>query len=303
MIDDIIKKLELPNEFKETVTRWYLPLASDIARLVSSRRRSASATRSIVIGIQGCQGSGKSTLAEFLVHLLHAQHGLNSAVLSLDDFYLTREERIELSQNIHPLLVTRGVPGTHDVPLALGTINALKHLPEGGSHSVPRFDKSIDDRAEPSAWSTTQGPIDVIIFEGWCVGLEAQSESELAVSVNGLEAQEDGEGHWRQFANQKLASDYARLFRQIDALAVLKAPSFHCVFNWRLLQEQKLIAKLESEHANLAKTMSPAAIERFISHYQRLTEHAIRSLPAKANWLLTLGEDHTVMSLSRPQAL
>jgi D-glycerate 3-kinase len=70
------------------------------------------------------QGSGKTTLARALATAATAQ-GITTACLSLDDLYLTRAERLELSAKVHPLLATRGVPGTHDVSLGLRVIDAL----------------------------------------------------------------------------------------------------------------------------------------------------------------------------------
>jgi D-glycerate 3-kinase len=42
---------------------------------------------------------------------------------------------------VHPLLATRGVPGTHDIDLAINTINAVC---SGLPTPITRFDKSTD---------------------------------------------------------------------------------------------------------------------------------------------------------------
>lgn len=234
---------------------------------------------------------------------MEIQFKLNVAVLSIDDFYLTRQERELLAEQVHPLLKTRGVPGTHDVKLALAVIEQLRHQSPHQSSDIPRFDKAIDDRAQTSDWDQIQGSVDVIILEGWCTGLSAQNSKALLTPVNELEAQEDTTGIWREYVNQQLANQYRELFEQIDNLIVLKAPSFASVYQWRLLQEQKLIEKIklsDSEQMKSAnnKTMSPKEITRFISHYQRLTEHAIDTLPSKADWLLTLGDNHQIKALT-----
>ncbi|HEX4847424.1 MAG TPA: kinase, partial [Novosphingobium sp.] len=101
-----------------------------------------------VLGLSGSQGSGKTTLVAGLEQALEAQ-GLRVARLSLDDLYLTRAERIALGQSVHPLLATRGVPGTHDVALGLEVIAALER---GKAAALPRFDKGRDDRADPATW-------------------------------------------------------------------------------------------------------------------------------------------------------
>ena len=51
--------------------------------------------------------------------LLELVHGLRAAILSLDDIYLSGADRLQRANTIHPLLATRGVPGTHDVGLGL----------------------------------------------------------------------------------------------------------------------------------------------------------------------------------------
>src|SRR6185437_8649015 len=76
----------------------------------------------LVLGLCGAQGSGKSILARSLADRF-ASRGRRVAVLSLDDLYLTKAERSRLAQEVHPLLGTRGVPGTHDVALGLQILN------------------------------------------------------------------------------------------------------------------------------------------------------------------------------------
>ena len=107
--------------------------------------------KTLLIGLNGAQGSGKSTLASLLADLIEA--GFNKSVLSLslDDFYLTRSERRLLSKDIHPLLLTRGVPGTHDIELATSVIHKLKQ-PINKPVAVPIFDKAADDRVAECDW-------------------------------------------------------------------------------------------------------------------------------------------------------
>src|SRR5690348_14070644 len=70
----------------------------------------------ILVGLAGAQGSGKSTMAPRVAQQLE-DAGLRTAILALDDFYLTHAERAERARTVHPLLATRGVPGTHDIAL------------------------------------------------------------------------------------------------------------------------------------------------------------------------------------------
>src|SRR5688572_4910599 len=102
----------------QAVPTLHLPLAKHL----SLRARSHGTP--LLVGLCGSQGSGKSTAARVLTRLLNGQ-GLATLALSLDDFYLTLEARLALAHSVHPLLKTRGVPGTHDVPLAMATFQSL----------------------------------------------------------------------------------------------------------------------------------------------------------------------------------
>ncbi|WP_075187598.1 phosphoribulokinase [Teredinibacter haidensis] len=293
-ISDAIAQHGLPHEFSHTVNQWYFPLA----QYITSRQKHKGAT--LVLGIQGTQGSGKSTLADFLRLIFEHEHGLACAVLSIDDFYLTRNEREKLAKKVHPLLSTRGVPGTHDINLAIKTINTLKTFKPGAELQLVRFDKAIDDRAKEADWTKIKRPVDIIILEGWCIGLKAQDDRYLENPINALEENEDTNAVWRNYVNQQLANTYPTLFKLLDCLAVLKAPSFNCVYQWRLLQEEKLKQRwrhLPTEQRANSHILSPEEVERFIAHYQRLTEHALNTLPDQADWTLPLDSDHNICDL------
>ncbi len=137
----------------------------------------------VVIGLCGAQGSGKSTLLRRWVEILQRED-LPAVALSIDDFYLPRAERSALARTVHPLLITRGVPGTHDVELAQATIDSLA---EDEPTLLPAFDKATDDRRPRSQWRSCQGPMRVVILEGWCVGALPQTAAQLAQPVNALE--------------------------------------------------------------------------------------------------------------------
>lgn len=255
------------------------------AALALVRRGVESSRELFVLGICGAQGSGKSTLAAWLAGQL-ANEGLACAVLSLDDLYLTRAEREKVAQDVHPLFATRGVPGTHDVALGLGIINAVS---KGESVRLPRFDKSQDDRSAPENWPTAPADCRVLLLEGWCVGAVAQPEAELAEPVNTLESNDDPQGIWRRHANACLAGEYQRLFARIDALIMLAAPSFAVVSQWRLQQERELPPG--------AGVMNEAGIARFIQFYQRLTEWMLREMPVRADLVVRLDEGRRVLSM------
>jgi D-glycerate 3-kinase len=249
----------------------------------------------VVLGICGAQGSGKSTLAAAIARDA-AKRGISAAVLSLDDLYLTRSERETLAHDVHPLLRTRGVPGTHDVALGLAVLEALRR---GEPAPLPRFDKARDDRAPDDEWDRAPADCELLIFEGWCVGARPQAREALRNPVNELEAREDPDGRWRSFANDALAGPYQQLFAPIDALLLLAAPSFEVVFDWRLQQEQELRASAGPDAPGL---MDAAALARFIQHYERLTRHILADMPARAEVLVRLGADRAPLAISRNAA-
>jgi D-glycerate 3-kinase len=236
-----------------------------------------------VLGISGGQGAGKSTLAGLLVAASGAL-GRRALALSLDDFYLTRAEREDLGREVHPLLRTRGVPGTHDVALAVATIDRLRR---GERAEVPGFDKSIDDRALESR--TIQGPLDLIIFEGWCVGAAAEPEVRLRSPINELERAEDPDGVWRRYVNGMLETDYPPLWHRIDRLLYLKVPDLEAVIRWRTEQEQAHPPD---------RRMTSAQIKRFVAHYERLTRWMINTVGEQADLVGLLGDDHELTDLS-----
>lgn len=240
----------------------------------------------LVLGLCGAQGSGKSTLAAGLRDRL-VRDGVPSAILSIDDLYLTRGEREALARDVHPLLRTRGVPGTHDVALGLATIDALAR---GEAAALPRFDKAADDRLPSDLWDRAEAGTRVLIFEGWCVGARPQTEAALAEPVNVLEREDDPEGVWRRFANDALAGPYQALFARVDRLVLLAAPGFETVLHWRTEQEHALRAQA----GNGAGVMSDAEVARFISHYERLTRHISSEMPARADLVLALDQKRRV---------
>ncbi len=283
-----LQRNRLPDSYLDSANRWFSALLEDFKKPAKS---------TFIIGINGTQGSGKSTLADYLCTML-GERGLKCVSLSLDDFYLTRAERETLAANVHPLLKTRGVPGTHDIALALQTIDRLR---EGsGQTLIPRFDKSTDDRHRDTDCDQVNGAVDIIIFEGWCVGAKPQPQEALAQAVNNLELERDADGRWRNFVNSALGRDYQPLFDTIDKLIMLRAPSFETVFNWRLEQEEKMEARLaENNEADRSGVMSKAQIAEFIAHYQRITEFSLEEMPARADYLFQLDNQRQIIDAQK----
>lgn len=235
-----------------------------------------------VFGITGLQGSGKSTLAAQLAERAR-RRGLAVVLLSIDDVYLDRDDRAELARRVHPLLATRGPAGTHDLPLALDTLDRLTALRPGDSVQVPRFDKLGDRRRPRQAWPVVTRRPDLIVFEGWFLKTPPEAPEALAEPLNALERDEDPDAGWRSYCNRALAG-YAPLWARIDRLLFLQPPGFESVLRWRGEQERALAAA-EPERGG---GMDATQLARFVQHYERISRQALRTLPAIAERTLPL---------------
>lgn len=297
-----VQSLQIDIGLAELFEQLYVPLAAWLVARKQGQRKP------LVLGINGAQGSGKITLFNLLEAILTDGFGLKVIGFSLDNLYKTREERIQLARDIHPLMMTRGVPGTHDVELGIELMDALIHADDNTLVKIPVFDKSIDDRCPPTVWQEWVGPVDIIIFEGWCVGGKAQPEAELAEPVNALEREEDPSGIWRRYVNEQLGGRYQELFSRIDLLLMLEVPSMEIVYKWRAEQEQNLQEKVcyiydIERPSDQMRVMNTLEIQRFIAHYERLTRAMLAELPDRADILFKLNDNHKVYQIEVKEAL
>lgn len=282
----LMSRHRLPPAFCATAENFYLPLAKQLASLKNE-------PGPLLLGINGAQGTGKSTLADFLRSATQHLFGWRTAVLSIDDFYLTQAERQKLGRDVHPLFETRGVPGTHDTAMLTTYLDRLEKLAEGESLILPKFDKANDDRAPKSDWTEVAGPVDMIVLEGWCVGSQPQILDALQTPINALEREEDPTTIWRTTANEYLATTYEGIFSRLDALVFFVAPSFDAIYRWRLEQEQKLA---ETSAASSSAILTEDELQHFMQFYERLTRHNLDMLPERSDFVLTLDEDHKVVA-------
>lgn len=273
------------------LARTYYPLA------VYLKKRLAINIPPVILGINGAQGTGKSTAARILKILLEHGFGKRVCAISIDDLYLTREDRQELANSVHPLLLTRGVPGTHDVDLGLRILQSLQKAGSGTETAIRRFDKSRDQPFPADDHEIFIGRPDFILFEGWCIGAVPEPLSALNTPVNELERREDGDAGWRRYVNRRLL-DYQPLFEKIDILAMLKAPSFDKVYEWRALQEKELESRLSAAELRNSRVMNREQLNRFLMHYERLTRWMLAEMPSRADFVFELNGEHAIEGIT-----
>jgi len=245
--------------------------------------------KTLFLGLSGGQGSGKTTVVGILKIILKKYFKRKIHVTSIDDFYKTLEERNKISSTIHPLFKTRGVPGTHDTNLIKKFFDFIKKK-KFRKFEAPRFDKLIDDRLKKKYWFNIKEKPEVVILEGWCVGAKPQTNLLLKKPINNLEKYEDKDLIWRRYVNQKLKTEYKKIFAMIDYFIFMKIPNFNMVFKWRLLQEKKLRKKSNVNN----KIMSYNEIKRFIMFYERITLQMMRDLSKSASVVMLLKKNHGI---------
>ncbi|KIY50268.1 P-loop containing nucleoside triphosphate hydrolase protein [Fistulina hepatica ATCC 64428] len=240
-----------------------------------------SERKPLFVALQGPQGSGKSYLSALVMDRLSAPpHNIRVCVLSLDDIYLTHDGLTALA-HAHPsnhLWNGRGQPGTHDVLLGTRVLNKLR---EGFEPvELPRFDKSLfagegDRLPLDGTGSMITPPVDVVLFEGWCIGF-------CPVSNSALES--TWEGKWKQeLTLLKLDPQLAKLedvveindalqqyiplwrlfniFVQLQPVHVEGTSQYSVIYKWRLEQEHYMKAH------NGGKGMSDDQVKKFVDRY------------------------------------
>ena len=262
------------------LNKFYLPLSEWIYSIYNKDRKTK------IIGLSGGQGAGKSTITGILKLILKKKYGLNLCVFSIDDFYKKKSDRLKMSKRTHPLFITRGVPGTHDIALINKTIKKLKQK-KFRTVLIPKFDKSKDDRFQKNKWQKIAVKPDIIIFEGWCVGTTHQNSTELKKPLNFIEKKYDKNLKWRKIVNNLVKKRYKSLFSQIDKLVYLKVPNFNYIIKWRWLQEQKM--KLTSKNK---KTMSKSHVKKFIMFYERTTKQMMKDFSKISDLTVFLDRSH-----------
>ena len=249
--------------------------------------------RPFFVGLAGGQGTGKTTISSLIKIILTKYFKLKVFRISIDDFYKTRKERINLSKRVHPMLLTRGVPGTHDINMMLSFFKKAKSK-KFKRLKLPTFNKAIDDRFSKKHWYDLKERPDVVIFEGWCVGAKSEKNNTLKKTINSMEKAKDQKQIWRKYVNQQLKLKYKNLYSQLNCLIYLRAKNFSLLQKWRLKQERKLWIKSKIK-SNL-KIMSRGDVINFMQTYQRITQNMFRHMPKYASIIFNLNTNHQIKS-------
>jgi D-glycerate 3-kinase len=238
-----------PQQMLHTLWDLWLPLAIKIASQHQKLRHP------LIQGILGVQGTGKTTMSKALTLILQ-ELGYRTLNLSLDDLYKTYSDRLVLTQQ-DPRLIWRGPPGTHDIDVGLNLLDQIHN--SQSPVIVPRFDKSAykgaGDRTNPEIVSG----VDILIFEGWFVGVRPIDPQDFNTAPPPILTDED-----RLFArdmNRQL-QNYLPLWERLDSLIVLYPTDYRCSLIWRKQAEQQMIAAGKSG-------MSELEIEEFVNYFWR----------------------------------
>ncbi|WVF72470.1 hypothetical protein IAT40_007285 [Kwoniella sp. CBS 6097] len=290
-------------------------IASEYLASELDRHRKQGRKGPLMVGLQGPQGCGKTTLCNALVSYLEQKKGLKAAVLSLDDLYRTHDGLKAIAEK-HPdnaLLAGRGPPGTHDVDLAVATLKKIQQINDITSTTVnlPIFDKSLCGGEGDRSTETVKvnGPIDVFILEGWSMGFNPLSPSELMQAYENPKpaSPETSDTYFTKHPlssletlNTHLAELSTAIYTHFTSFIQVEPVSYDYVFTWRLEQEHNMKAK------NGGKGMADEQVHKFVERYMPGYELWKEGIGAKGTgWegrglRLKFGKDREVVEVTQP---
>ncbi|XP_073299322.1 D-glycerate 3-kinase, chloroplastic-like [Primulina huaijiensis] len=253
-----INEVYLTETQKIRIYHYYVPVFLWCEQEVSRHRsmfKEDDEIPPLVIGFNAPQGCGKTTLVDALNYLFRTT-GRKSATISIDDFYLTADEQAKLRENNpeNELLELRGNAGSHDLSLSVETLKAIGSLTkEGKKIKLPRYNKSAyngrGDRADPSTWPEVEGPLTVVLFEGWMLGFKPLPPEVVKAVDLQLET-----------VNNNLKDYHDSWDKFIDSWIVIKIQDPGCVYHWRLQAE---VAMRDDGKPG----MSDDEVQDFVSRY------------------------------------
>lgn len=247
-----------------------------VADFIFAALKSTKHKTPLIIGMQGVQGSGKTTLSHQVVSTLHHRNSQIKAIaISLDDFYLTRAQHVEMWQQTgyRWIYKYRGLPGTHDLQLACDTLDQLCSSSTAlGSFQLPAYDKSAcggeGDRVHCSS-NNILLPVQVVIFEGWCLGFRHLHPDLIRAMQTTSEFLQKLELQDLLLINRNLRDIETRLYPYFDGFVRIDGPAPNpIVYEWRWQQELELKRKLGDPNAGLSFEKCREFIDRFMICYE-----------------------------------
>ena len=276
-IQESLKKITNKTFSKKYISQYIVPIINKINNSKDNK-----------FIIAGSQGAGKSTLAKIFKQVLENTYKKKVMLLSIDDYYLSKNKRIKLSKKIHPLLITRGVPGTHDiVALKNDIINFQKN---NFPITTPSFNKLKDDI---SIKKKIIRNAEILLLEGWCCGSPSINKKYLFQNINRLETIFDKNKKWRQYYNSQLKKDYKKVFSLFDQQIYIQPPSFSYILKWRYNQEKNNALKSRNKDF-----MNKKDLQKFIQHYEKLTKWMMKTMPAKADILIKIDSNQKIKKVA-----
>jgi len=272
-IQENLKKLTNKNFSKKYISQFIIPIINKINNSKDNK-----------FIIAGSQGAGKSTLAKIFKLVLENAYKKKVMLLSIDDYYLSKNKRNKLSKNIHPLLITRGVPGTHDIVALKNDISNFKK--NNFPITTPRFNKLKDDI---SSKKNIIKNAEILLLEGWCCGSPSINKKHLFQNINRLETIFDKNKKWRQYYNSQLKIEYKKVFSLFDQQIYIQPPSFSYILKWRYAQEKNNALKSRTKDF-----MNKKDLQKFIQHYEKLTKWMMKTMPAKADILIKVDSNQKI---------
>jgi D-glycerate 3-kinase len=274
----------LAEKHLRTKQSWSGKQRLSIALVAASLITEIPSDRFSLIGLSGAPGTGKSSLAHLICTLLN-EFGTDSLVISLDDYYLSKQQRSKAAAT-HPLFAQRGVPGTHDWSRLVEDLDKIRSG-EVKDLRLPRFDKMKDDRVPFEKFIRLTQPPRVVFLEGWLIGAPPQTSADLCQPVNQTEALQDSDGRWRKQVNETLARYHHDLDTRLDARWVMAVPGCAQVIDWRWQQEQESIRTGHQGYLNNRK-----AVSDFLDQFQRIAQHMCSTCRQWADIIINIDQQH-----------
>ncbi|CAG8515420.1 1291_t:CDS:2 [Ambispora gerdemannii] len=266
------------NKQTEIISRFVI---NQYNRQIKNNNRNLQ--KPLIIGINGPQGSGKTTTCEQVVTEVSQKLKNNVITFSIDDFYLTHNDREAISRANHgnKLLELRGLPGTHDIKL--GTLT-FQSLCEQQPTRIPHYDKSLHngrgDRAPVSTWALISPPVSIVLFEGWSLGFKHLPETRLKqIYESSLKSSSNSHLPSHKLEHLVSVNNFLEKYERewypfIDAFIHLDAKDINYVYKWRLQQEHTMRKRGLSG-------MSDAEVSDFVDRYMPAYELYLPALRDK----------------------